>query len=112
MKRGVMDTVNKMFKPEFLNRIDEILVFHQLTRENMVDIFHIMIRDISKRTKDQLDISITVDQSAEDYLLDKGYDEKYGARPLRRVLQNEIEDEMADAILSGFVRSGQNVLVS
>ncbi|MBR2737104.1 MAG: ATP-dependent Clp protease ATP-binding subunit [Lachnospiraceae bacterium] len=112
MKRGVMDTVNKMFKPEFLNRIDEILVFHQLTRENMVDIFHIMIRDISKRTKDQLDISITVEQSAEDYLLDKGYDEKYGARPLRRVLQNEIEDEMADAILSGFVRSGQNVLVS
>ena len=112
MKNGVMDTVHRIFKPEFLNRIDEILVFHQLSRENMYDIVDIMLKEINGRTQEQLGITLDVDQTGRDHLVDKGYDPKYGARPLRRLIQNEIEDEIADLMLGGSVKAGQTVRIS
>ena len=88
MKGRVMEEVKRLFKPEFLNRIDEIIVFHQLTKEHMKGIADIMLRGIEKRSKEQLGITLTVNEAAKDLLIDKGYDDKYGARPLRRTIQS------------------------
>ena len=112
MKDRVMEEVKRLFKPEFINRIDEIIVFHPLNKEHMKDIVSIMLKDIMKRTKEQMNISIIVEEDAKEYLIQKGYDEKYGARPLRRTIQNSLEDKLAEEILSGTVKDGDEVVVS
>ena len=111
MKGRVMEEVIRLFKPEFLNRIDEIIVFHQLTKEHMKGIADIMLRGIEKRSKEQLGITLTVNEAAKDLLIDKGYDDKYGARPLRRTIQSLLEDKMAEEILDGKLKKGVNVEV-
>ena len=111
MKGRVMEEVKRLFKPEFLNRIDEIIVFHQLTKEHMKGIADIMLRGIEKRSKEQLGITLTVNEAAKDLLIDKGYDDKYGARPLRRTIQSLLEDKMAEEILDGRLKKGVNVEV-
>ena len=111
MKGRVMEEVKRLFKPEFLNRIDEIIVFHQLTKEHMKGIADIMLRGIEKRSKEQLGITLTVNEEAKDLLIDKGYDDKYGARPLRRTIQSLLEDKMAEEILDGKLKKGVNVEV-
>ena len=98
MKGRVMEEVKRLFKPEFLNRIDEIIVFHQLTKEHMKGIADIMLKGIEKRCKEQLGIALTVNEAAKELLIDKGYDEKYGARPLRRTIQSMLEDKMAETL--------------
>lgn len=112
MKDRVMEEVKRLFKPEFLNRIDDIIVFHQLNKEHMEQIAGIMLDVILKRTKDQMDIRLTVDEEARKVLIEKGYDEKYGARPLRRTIQNLLEDKLAEEILDGKVKKGDLVQVS
>ena len=112
MKDRVMEEVKRLFKPEFINRIDEIIVFHPLNKEHMKDIVSIMLKDIMKRTIEQMNISLIVEEDAKDYLIQKGYDEKYGARPLRRTIQNSLEDKLAEEILSGTVKNGDEVVVS
>ena len=109
MKGRVMDEVKRLFKPEFLNLIDEIIVFHQLTKEHMKGIADIMLRGIIKRSKEQLGITLTVGEAARDYLIDKGYDDKYGARPLRRTIQSLLEDKMAEEMLDGHIKAGGQV---
>jgi len=111
MKDGVMEEVKRLFKPEFLNRIDEIIVFHQLNRENMNDIIEILLRGINRRTKDQMNITLDVTKEAKDFLIERGYDPKYGARPLKRTLQNELEDKLAESLLDREVHNGETVKV-
>ena len=112
MKEKVMDEVRQLFKPEFLNRIDEIIVFHQLTKENMGKIVDIMLKDIIARTKSQMNITAEVSEEARQILIDQGYDEKYGARPLRRALQNLVEDKIAEEVLDGSIRGGDTILIT
>lgn len=111
MKDRVMEEVKRLFRPEFLNRIDDIIVFHPLNMENIREIAGIMTASIAGRTKEQMNITLTVDSSARDYLAEKGYDEKYGARPLRRTIQTMIEDRLAEEILAGTFKSGDTVAV-
>ena len=112
MKERVMDEVKRLFKPEFLNRIDDIVVFHPLNREHMKKIADIMLRTIVKRSMEQMGIALTVEEDAKEYLIEKGYDEKYGARPLRRTIQSLLEDKLAEAILEGTVKRGESVTVT
>jgi ATP-dependent Clp protease ATP-binding subunit ClpC len=112
MKDRVMEEVKKLFKPEFINRIDEIIVFHPLNKTHMKDIVTIMMKDIMKRTSEQMSITIEIDEAAKDYLIQKGYDEKYGARPLRRTIQSSLEDKLAEEILSGTVKTGDTVMIT
>lgn len=112
MKDRVMEEVKRLFKPEFINRIDEIIVFHPLNKDHMKDIVSIMMKDIMKRTQEQMNISLIIEEDAKEYLIQKGYDEKYGARPLRRTIQNSLEDKLAEEILSGVVKNGDEVVVS
>lgn len=111
MKDRVMEEVKRLFKPEFLNRIDEIIVFHPLSQEHMKKIVEIMLRSIYKRTARQMNMTLQVSDDAKAFLVEKGYDEKYGARPLRRAIQNHLEDQLAEAVLDGKVKSGDEVLV-
>lgn len=111
MKNNVMEEVKQTFKPEFLNRIDETIVFHQLTKENIREILDILLKEINNRLSEQLQINLKLSEKAKDFLIEKGYDKKYGARPLKRVLQNQIEDKLAEHILSGDIRHGDNVRV-
>lgn len=112
MKDGVLEELRRIFKPEFLNRIDETIVFHQLNRENMKQIVEILLNAIGKRTEEQMALSLSFDEAAKEFLIDKGYDPKYGARPLKRAIQNELEDKLAEAVLDGRIREGDSVLVS
>ena len=112
MKDRVMQEVKHLFKPEFINRIDEIIVFHPLNKGHMKDIVTIMLKEIMKRTKEQMNITLSVDEAAKEFLINKGYDEKYGARPLRRTIQSSLEDRLAEEILDGAVKEGDEVLVS
>ena len=112
MKERVMEELKRMFKPEFLNRIDEIIVFHQLSRNHMSEIVDIMLKGICKRTMTQMNLKLTIDDSARAFLVEKGYDEKYGARPLRRAIQNLLEDGLAEAVLDGKVKAGETVTVT
>lgn len=112
MKDRVMEEVKHIFKPEFINRIDEIIVFHPLNKGHMKDIVTIMLKEIMKRTKEQMNITLSVDEADKEFLINKGYDEKYGARPLRRTIQSCLEDRLAEEILDGAVKEGDEVLVS
>ncbi|ROR26439.1 ATP-dependent Clp protease ATP-binding subunit ClpC [Mobilisporobacter senegalensis] len=111
MKNGVMEEVKRIFKPEFINRIDEIIVFHSLTEENIKQIVSIMIATIAKRIKSQMNITLKVSDEAIAHIAKAGYDQKYGARPLRRSLQTKIEDKLAEEILASNIRQGDNVTV-
>ena len=111
MKGRVMEEVKRLFKPEFLNRIDDIIVFHQLNKDHMKEIVSIMLRSIMKRAKEQMAITLDVTAEARELLVEKGYDEKYGARPLRRTIQNLLEDKLAEAVLDGTVKVGDEVEV-
>ena len=111
MKERVMEEVKSIFKPEFLNRIDETIVFHTLTKENIGSIVDILLASINKRIKEQMNMTIKLDEAARNYIIDNGYDEKYGARPLKRALQSKVEDELAEKILEGTFKSGDTVLV-
>ena len=111
MKEGVMDEVKKIFKPEFINRIDEVLVFHMLTKENLKEIVRILLRNLSSRTNAQMRINLAVSEKAVEYIADKGFDKNYGARPIRRAIQTEIEDLLADKLLAGEVKAGEKVNV-
>ena len=111
MKQNVMDEVKTIFRPEFLNRIDETIVFHALDRSHMKKIVTMLCRNLSKRLAEQMDIRLTLRDSARNLIVEKGTDAKYGARPLRRALQTELEDKLADAVLSGEIRPGSRVQV-
>ena len=112
MKNNVMEEVKRLFRPEFLNRIDETIVFHSLNEEHMKKIVGLMCRELSERVKKQMDIKLTIRDSVKNYIVEKGTDKKYGARPLRRAIQNELEDKLAEAILDGEVKTGTEVIVS
>ena len=112
MKRGVMEEVRRIFKPEFLNRIDEILVFHMLDKQEIRQIVNILVKKLENRCKEQLDIELVVRSSVKDYLAESGFDSKYGARPLKRAIQNKLEDKMAEEILEGKIHRGDRVIVS
>lgn len=109
MKQNVMDEVKTIFRPEFLNRIDEIIVFHALNESHMKQIVTLMCREFTKRVKSQMNITLTLRDSAKKYIVEKGTDAKYGARPLRRAMQTELEDKLAEAILNGEVKEGDQV---
>ena len=109
MKRNVMDEVKQIFRPEFLNRIDEIVVFHSLNETNMKQIVTLLCRGFSKRVKEQMGITLTLRESAKKFIVEKGSDAKYGARPLKRAIQTELEDKLAEAILYGEVKEGDEV---
>ena len=111
MKDKVMSEVRQTFKPEFLNRIDDIIVFHALNKEHIRRIVEIMLGAIGKRIKEQMNIELEADPSVLDYLAEEGYDEKYGARPLRRAIQTKVEDEMSEKILDGMIRENDYVLL-
>lgn len=110
MKKGVMDEVKKMFRPEFLNRIDDIIVFHTLTEENIEKIVRLMTDDISKRAKESMSLNLSFDDSAVKYIAREGFDQAYGARPLRRALQSKVEDKLAEEFLEGDFKAGSNVI--
>ena len=109
MKGQVMEEVRRMFKPEFLNRIDETIVFHQLTKQDMKKIISILLKDLIGRCKTQMDIELKIRDAVKDHLVDTSYDSKYGARPLKRAIQNQLEDPLAEAILSGTIKKGDTV---
>jgi ATP-dependent Clp protease ATP-binding subunit ClpC len=112
MKNKVMDEVKKLFKPEFINRIDDIIVFHTLNKEDIGKIVDIMMEALNKRIYEQMKLSIELDDNARNHLIKKGYDTKYGARPLRRTIQNEVENVLAEKILEGSIKAGNRVLVT
>lgn len=112
MKEGVMEEVKRIFKPEFINRIDEIIVFHSLTREDIKNIVRIMLAIIEKRCEQQMDLKLTIEESVIDFISEKGFDDKYGARPIRRAIQSYIEDKLAEEILEGKISSGDFVTVN
>ncbi|MDE6208688.1 MAG: ATP-dependent Clp protease ATP-binding subunit [Lachnospiraceae bacterium] len=112
MKNNVMEIVKKMFKPEFINRIDDIIVFHALSKEDTSKILTIMEKEISGRIKKQMDITVKMTPAAKKYILEKSYDKKYGARPLRRELQNTVENQLAEEILAGKIKQSDNVTIS
>lgn len=109
MQSNVMDEVKRLFRPEFLNRIDEIIVFHALTEKDLQQIVGLLCKDLIKRAKEQLDITLKIRDSVKKAIAEKGNDRKYGARPLRRALQSELEDPMTEAILNGEIKRGDTV---
>lgn len=112
MKEGVMEEVKHTFKPEFINRIDEIIVFHALTKENIYDIAKNMLASFKKRVKTQMDITLRYGKNVIEFVADKGFDKDYGARPLRRAIQNQIEDQLAEEVVNGKVSIGDTVKIS
>lgn len=111
MKDGVMEEVKKIFKPEFINRIDEILVFHTLTKENIEQIVRIMLNTLNKRTTAQMNLTMEVTEEAVAHLAESGFDKNYGARPVRRAIQTQLEDALADALLDGTIAAGDKIKV-
>ena len=112
MKASVMEEVKRIFKPEFLNRIDETIVFRALNKDDMKKIIGIMVRDLQKHCKEQLQIDLVVREAAKEFIVEKAYDRKYGARPLRRKLQDEVEDRLADALIRGEIHAKDRVIVT
>ncbi|WP_105614539.1 ATP-dependent Clp protease ATP-binding subunit [Vallitalea okinawensis] len=111
MKKNVMDEVKRLFRPEFLNRIDELIVFHPLTKENIQEIVDILFKQLAKRVQQNLGIQLELTEKAQEFLADEGFDKVYGARPLKRAMQAQIEDQLAERILDGEVREGQRVRI-
>ena len=109
MKANVMDEVKQLFRPEFLNRIDEIIVFHPLNEDNMKKIVGLMCKEVVQRAKEQLGIILVVRDSVKKHIVETGSDKKYGARPLRRAVQSQLEDKLAEALLNGEIKRGDHV---
>ena len=112
MKNNVMEEVKRLFKPEFLNRIDETIVFRALNKDDMKQIVALMASELQKRCREQLQIELVIRDAAKAYIVEKAYDRKYGARPLRRKIQDEIEDRLAEEIIAGKVKAGDRVVVT
>lgn len=112
MKNNVMEEVKRLFKPEFLNRIDETIVFRALNKDDMKQIVTLMASELQKRCREQLQIELVIRDAAKAYIVEKAYDRKYGARPLRRKIQDEIEDRLAGEIIAGKVKAGDRVVVT
>jgi ATP-dependent Clp protease ATP-binding subunit ClpC len=112
MKSSVMEEVRQMFKPEFINRIDDIIVFHALTEKEIKSIVSLMLKGVANQVKEQMNITLNFTAGVKSYIAKTGFDKKYGARPLRRMIQNKVEDPLAEEILSGNISSGQQVSVS
>ena len=112
MKANVMEDVKRIFRPEFINRIDDIIVFHSLGKNEVGKIVNIMLNQFKHRVKEQMDIDIKFADSAKKYITQEGFDKKYGARPLRRMIQNKIEDTLSDEILNGNVTNGDSITIS
>ena len=112
MKSGVMEEVKRIFKPEFINRIDEIIVFHALNKDNMKKIVSLLVKNLCERAKTQMQITLTVRDNVKNHILEKGSDKKYGARPLKRAIQTMLEDKLAEEILQKKIKSGDEVIVS
>ena len=111
MKDNVMREIKLIFRPEFLNRIDEILVFHPLGKAEIKKIVGMMCRELTKRAKEQLGIKLTIRESVKEYIAETGMDQKYGARPLRRAVQNRLEEPLAEALLNGEVKKDSEIVV-
>ena len=111
MKSLVMEDVSRIFKPEFLNRIDETIVFRMLNKDDMKQIVTILSKTLVDRCKNQMDIHLIITEPAKSYIVEKAYDPKYGARPLRRMIQSKIEDQLAEEILAGKIKKGDTVRV-
>ncbi len=111
MKKNVMTELKKTFRPEFLNRVDEIIVFHPLSQDEIKEIASLMLAQTAKRLEEN-NIRVTFSDDVRDYLAEKGYDKTYGARPLRRTIQEEIEDKLAEAILDNIIKEGDSVTIS
>ncbi len=111
MKSGVMEEVKRLFKPEFINRIDEIIVFHPLTKDNMKEIITLLSKNLMKRAEKQMNIHLSLSPLVKEELVSKYADLKMGARPLKRAIQTVIEDKLAEEILSGRVKTGDTVQV-
>ena len=109
MKANVMDEVKQLFRPEFLNRIDEIIVFHPLNEDNMKKIVGLMCKEVVQRAKEQLENILVVRDSVKKHIVETGSDKKYGARPLRRAVQSQLEDKLAEALLNGEIKRGDHV---
>ncbi len=109
MKSGVMEEVKRLFKPEFINRIDDIMVFHQLNKANMKEIITLLAYNLTKRCEAQMDIKLKLSPALKEHLVEKYSDMKMGARPLKRAMQSEVEDALAEEILYGRVKSGDAV---
>ncbi len=112
LKSRVMEEVRRMFKPEFLNRIDEVLVFHSITRNDMGAILDVMFQELKSRAKREMGLRLSLDDKAKNFLCQKGFDPKYGARPLRRTIQSYLEDRLAEEILEGRVQAGDQLRIS
>lgn len=112
MKEGVMEEVKHVFKPEFINRIDEIIVFHALAKEDIYNIAKYMLGSFKKRVSEQMDLTVQYSQRVIQYVADKGFDKDYGARPLRRTIQNQIEDKLAEEVVAGRILIGDRVKIS
>lgn len=109
MRESVLEEVKKIFKPEFINRIDEMLVFHTLTQENIQEIVRLMLASLNKRLEAQMGITLEVSKKVVEYIAKSGFDKNYGARPIRRSIQSKIEDALADKVLSGEIMPGDKV---
>lgn len=112
MKDGVMDEVKHIFKPEFINRIDDIIVFSRLSKDNLRDIVRLMLNELKKRCLEQINIRFDYDDTSVENILEKGSDDKYGARPLRRAIQTRVEDKLAEYLLDGKIAAGSSVKLS
>ena len=112
MKNGVMEEVRRIFKPEFLNRIDDSIVFRALNKEDMKKIVGILCKELENRCKENLGVDLIIRDSAMDYIVEKGFDQKYGARPLKRKLQDEVEDRLSEEVIAGKVKKGNKVVVT
>ena len=109
MKNKVLEELKRLFKPEFLNRIDEIIVFRPISKEDMSKILDILLKNLYQRAKGEMNLGINLDKRAKSFLIEKGYDPKFGARPLKRTIQTEVEDLLSEAILDGELRPGELV---
>jgi ATP-dependent Clp protease ATP-binding subunit ClpC len=110
MKENIMEELKHTFRPEFLNRIDDIIVFHELQEKDLQQIVRLMLKSVADRLKDQ-EINISFSEDAEKLLAKEGYDIAYGARPLRRAITKKVEDRLSEEMLKGNVKKGSNVLV-
>jgi ATP-dependent Clp protease ATP-binding subunit ClpC len=112
MKERVMEEVKRSYRPEFINRIDQILVFRPLTKEEIKEIVSLLLKELKDRCKKQLDLEISFRPAVRDKLAEKGFDSKYGARPLKREIQTQIEDKLAEEVLAGRASKGDRVTVT
>ena len=110
MRKKLMEQLRRAFRPEFLNRVDATIVFRSLSKAEITEIVDLLISDVAERLTEH-DIRLKLTQTAREYLADEGYDPEYGARPLRRVIQNQVEDALSDGILAGRLEPGHVILV-